>query len=172
MRFKNGEIAIIVSILLFSSTAHTAGGYVNFMGQVVAPSCTVTGTSSSNVDITLDKINESILSKLGSTAEAARFSIGLSACYPSVKSTQVSFDGIADRVNNALLKVTGGAKGVAVGLYESDGITPLSLFAKTKALDVTGDKGIFNFVAKYVATSSTVAAGGANSSATFVIAYQ
>jgi len=44
MRFKNGEIAIIVSILLFSSTAHTAGGYVNFMGQVVAPSCTVTGT--------------------------------------------------------------------------------------------------------------------------------
>jgi len=172
MKFKNGKIVIIASALLFASAVHAADGKVNFTGEIIAASCTVTGTSGSDVDVVLGKINKSALSTVGSTAAATSFSIGLSSCDSSVKSAQVHFDGTADGNNNSLLKVNGTAKGVAIGLYESDGSTAINLFAKTKALDIASGKGTFNFVAKYVATSSTVNVGDANASATFTISYQ
>ncbi|WP_392564839.1 fimbrial protein [Orbus wheelerorum] len=172
MKIKNKGIAAFALTLLFTSMANAGDGTINFTGEIVAATCTVAGSSGSTVDVQLGKINKSALPAQGSTASATMFTIGLNSCDSSITKAQVSFDGTGDSTNQSLLAVTGGASGVAIGIYEADGTTQLPLFTKSKAITINNGAGAFNFVAKYVATNASIVVGKANSSATFSVAYQ
>lgn len=174
MFLSKKTIALSVAAIIYTGTGYAADGNINFTGEVIGNACTITGSSGSNVSVELGQVATSSFSKAGDTAAPTKFSIGLSKC-TSVDSAQVSFDGTQDRTNNNLIKLstaTGAATGVGIGIYEADSTTAIPLYTKSAPVTVTGGSANFNFVAKYVATSSTVTAGPANASATFTVIYK
>ncbi|RYE39169.1 MAG: type 1 fimbrial protein, partial [Hyphomicrobiales bacterium] len=110
----------------------------------------------------------------GDTAAATRFSVRLTACPATLLSADMRFDGPADAIDNRLLAVSGGAAGVAVGIFENDSTTLIPVRSRSASVSLsTGNAGTLEFVAKYMATGapSLIVAGDANATSQFTISY-
>ncbi|SSG77245.1 fimbrial protein [Klebsiella pneumoniae] len=90
----------------------------------------------------------------------------------------VLFDGAREQTDTSLLAINGGgAKGVAIKLYEHDQTTAVSLGKTTAKQTVTpgssGGTGTadLEFYADYVSTAATVTAGKADGTANFNMIY-
>lgn len=174
MNMKRNLIAVAL-ISVVSSSAFSADGQVNFVGEIIDTACTVTNTPANPLTVNLGKVSKTAFSGAGDTAALTKFNIALTACPATVTQATVKFDGVADANNSDALQLTQTgtpATGVAVQLADDTGATvPLFTASKSYPL-VTGDNTL-EFQARYIATAAQAAInpGPANATTQFTIIY-
>ncbi|WP_260436432.1 fimbrial protein [Burkholderia cenocepacia] len=180
-----------------AGSAMAADGTINFTGNITAASCSITGGAGTNV--TGQKGKQDIAVNLGTVSAdsiggtaghgiAGGTSINLNLDCGSTATdltlVKMKFDPLAgsgiDGKNNKLLKVSGTAKGVGIGLYD-DNNNLLNLAAnetingplvKGGTTETPTYTAALNMRAGYVANGDTVAAGTANGTLPFTLSYE
>lgn len=168
----------LLSITLLAGSAfpllsQAVDGNLFFTGEILANTCAINAGDMSQ-SLVLGGIAKNAFPSAGSTASVIPFSIHLEDCDNSLHGATVRFDGTRDAINSDLLALTpGGATGVAVALFESNGTTPIPMNADSQSVAITGDITTLNFVAKYQATATpaSITAGPANAVAQFTLNY-
>lgn len=166
-------IALIFTAASVCGYASAADGTINFAGTIIDTACTV-DAASANQTVKLGTVSASSFSTAGATAAPTRFSISLTGCPAAVKSASIRFDGTVASGNSSILSLSSGqtATNLGVGIYQQDSTTLIPIGSSTPSLPLTtSGVNTFNFIAKYYAISTPVAAGTANATATFTIAY-
>ncbi|MDN7934458.1 MULTISPECIES: fimbrial protein [Burkholderia] len=179
------------------NAAHAADGTINFTGEIVAASCGIAGGNGTSVtgekgkqsiDVKLGKVSVDALSGSAAGGIAAGTAINLSldcgATAKGLTTVKVRFDPASgsgvDGSDNRLLKTTGTAKGVGIGIYNTAG-TLLNLNAnETFDADLvnTGTpeapvyKADLALRAAYVKAGAEVVAGQANGTLPFTLTYE
>lgn len=182
---------------LAAGSAMAADGTINFTGNITAASCSITGGAGTSV--TGEKGKQDIAVNLGTVSSD---SIGGAAGHGIAGGTAISlsldcgntatdltlvkmkFDPKAgsgvDGKNNKLLKTSGSATGVGIGVYD-DSNTLLNL-AANETINAPLVKGgtelepvytaALNMRAGYVANGDKIAAGTANGTLPFTLSYE
>ncbi|PVZ86213.1 fimbrial protein [Serratia sp. S1B] len=113
---------IVALSLFFMSSAYAVDGTINFTGEIVANTCTIS-TGGGTVTVTLPTISTSHFKDIGSRAGQTAFTIDLTGCTPASGSVAVRFTGTGDQVDpttGLFLPTTGSlVKGVGVAVYDS-----------------------------------------------------
>jgi major type 1 subunit fimbrin (pilin) len=196
--FNKKTLALAAIASLFATgSAMAADGTLNFTGKITAASCSITGGAGSTV--TGEKGNQNIAVDLGTVSAdalggtagggiAAGTAINLNLdcgnTATDLTTVKVKFDPLAgsgsDAKNNKLLKTTGTAKGVGIGIYNTDN-TLLNLAANETfdaPLVKTGEGAetvyiaSLNMRAGYVANGDKIDAGTANGTLPFTLTYE
>ena len=109
-----------------SAGTQGTGGQVIFNGSITDSSCNVdSGSTGQTVD--LGKWASSYFTGTGSETTKTPFHIKVKDCPASVTTVAVLFDGAREQTDTSLLAINGGgAKGVAIKLYEHDQTTAVS----------------------------------------------
>lgn len=158
------------------TSAQGAGGQITFNGSITDSSCNV-DSNSSGQPVDLGKWASNYFTGTGAETTKTPFHIKVKDCPASVTTVAVLFDGAREQTDTSLLAINGGAKGVAIKLYEHDQTTAVSLGKTTAKQTVTpgssGGTGTadLEFYADYVSTSATVTAGKADGTANFNMIY-
>lgn len=165
---------IATAAALFSAQyANAADGTINFTGSITDTACTV-NTSSTNQTVALGTVSSTSFSGAGSTASSSRFTIELTTCPSAVNTAKVRFDGPTATGNSSILGLNAGqsATNVGVAIYEQNSTTliPVGTASAGVTLSSTGTNEMV-YIAKYMATDTTVGAGSANATTTFTITY-
>ncbi|WP_238594174.1 fimbrial protein [Burkholderia pyrrocinia] len=179
------------------NAAHAADGTINFTGEIVAASCSITGGNGTSVtggkgDQSIDvKMGKVSVDALGSTAgggiaagTAINLNLDCGATGNGLNTVKVRFDPASgsgvDGTNNKLLKTTGTAKGVGIGIYNTAG-TLLNLNANETfdaPLVKGGTEAAPTYTANlalragYVKAGTDVEAGTANGTLPFTLTYE
>ncbi|WP_260430147.1 fimbrial protein [Burkholderia cenocepacia] len=186
-----------VAGMFAAGSAMAADGTINFTGNITAASCSITGGSGTNV--TGGKGSQDIAVNLGTVAAD---SVGGTAGHGIAGGTSINlnldcgntatdltlvkmkFDpqsgsGI-DGKNNNLLKISGTAKGVGIGVYDSN--NKLVNLAANETVNAPLVKGgtdeapvytaALNMRAGYVANGEKIDAGTANGTLPFTLSYE
>ncbi|MGU3412137.1 fimbrial protein [Enterobacteriaceae bacterium C23F] len=152
----------------------TAGGTINFEGQVVDGACAVSADSM-NQTVTLDQVRAARLATAGQAAnQQQHFNIKLEDCDTTAYSNvSVTFNGQSDATTATALANTAGAgaaTNVALQVYGQDGqALPLGTASATTAL--TTGENVLPFSVDYVATAGAATAGNVAAVATFTTTY-
>lgn len=186
--------ATVSGALASSAMAHD--GTINFTGEVTSVSCSlkagagssVTGSQgSTKVEVAMGKISADAVPATGNAANSAYINLTLDCgnTAPNLTTVEMRFDPLSgsglDTFNNTLLKVKGGATGVAIGIYDQTANKLLNLAANdilTSALTTAGTgatsstTGIFNMRAAYLANGDAVVPGIANAELPFTLTYK
>lgn len=193
-RFKPLMPLAAAAALAFSfvQPAAAADGTINFTGQIVATTCDLTAGAGTNItaranqsiNVDLGKVSTNAVGA-GDTAITAATPINVKLdCSDSTGLTSVDmrFDPSAgsgiDAKNPSLLAVTGGAKGVGIGLYdESNKLLNLAAGDAISAPLTTNpdDDTVtaqMHLRARYVANGDAVTAGQANGQLPFTLIYK
>lgn len=184
----------ILSAVLAASSAYASDGIINFTGEIVAASCSMTGGSGTG--ITGDKGKQSINVELGKvpvdTIGVSSGSTGITAgknininldcgnTGTGLSTVKVSFDPAGgtgfDSKNNALLAVDGGASGVGIGLYDSKNklinLRASEFYEAPLVKDGEKYSADLNIRAAYVANGAEIKPGAANASLPFTLTYE
>ncbi|MGJ0481627.1 fimbrial protein [Pantoea agglomerans] len=173
---KNVYVLLLLTAATFGISAVKAeDGTVKFNGNITDEACSV-DVKSVNQSISMGTVSTSAFKSAGEVAAPTRFSIVLNNCPASVSSVNASFTGTADQTNTDLLGLSSdsGATGVGVAIYESDSKTLIPLRSDSEDLVIKTEAGVntLNYVAKYMATASTVTPGTANAAADFTLGYK
>lgn len=160
---------LMLSFLSASSLADQV--QINITANVIAKTCSISaGTKDFLVNLAPGNLRGVAV---GVPFSYSPFSIDLEDCASGINTAHVSFSGESDPAMPNLLKIaSGGASGIAIGLYDSDkknidirnNITDFSI-------NHSGTKTALNFLAAYLKTSDTASAGKVQSVASFEIAY-
>ncbi|WP_241627658.1 fimbrial protein [Rosenbergiella epipactidis] len=156
----------------FASMSTYAANSVNFVGNVYNTACTLTVGNTGSVQ--MGNVLTGDFTAAGDTTRDVEFPVTFSGCPNAIPNAQIKFDGSADSVNSNLLAIntgTGMAKGLGIAIYEKNKTQILPLGTFSSSISLTGGGATANFVAKYMATSSTVSAGGANATANITVIY-
>ncbi|MEE8730254.1 MAG: fimbrial protein [Rahnella inusitata] len=166
--------AFAVTTLMSASSTFAAAGQVNFTGEIIDAGCDIVNTPANPLTVTLGQVAKTEFTGVGSTAAATKFVLQLKNCPATVNTASVKFDGTSVNGDTSLLALTpqsGMATGVAIQLSD-DTNTVLPLFTASKAYPlISAQDNNLEFVARYVATATTVMAGPANSTANFSVTY-
>lgn len=182
---------------LLASSAVAADGTINFTGEITAASCSVTagaGTSVSGskgnqiIEVALGKVS---MDSLGGTAgggivggTSININLDCGNTAANLTTVRVQFDPMSgsgvDTKKNTLLKTTGTAKGVGIGLYDSKNkVINLAANEFVDAPLVKGGEGAtvkytaaINMRAGYVANGDALVPGTANGTLPFTLTYQ
>ncbi|MET3821958.1 MULTISPECIES: fimbrial protein [Burkholderia] len=186
-----------VAGMFAAGSAMAADGTINFTGNITAASCSITGGAGTNV--TGEKGKQDIAVNLGTVSAD---SVGGSAGHGIAGGTSINlsldcgntatdltlvkmkFDPLAgsgiDGKNNKLLKVSGTAKGVGIGLYDAN--NNLMNLAANETVNAPLVKGgtaeapvytaALNMRAGYVANGDKIDAGTANGTLPFTLSYE
>ncbi|MEH8712120.1 fimbrial protein [Klebsiella quasipneumoniae] len=159
------------------TSAQGAGRQITFNGSITDSSCNV-DSNSSGQPVDLGKWASNYFTGTGAETTKTPFHIKVKDCPASVTTVAVLFDGAREQTDTSLLAINGGgAKGVAIKLYEHDQTTAVSLGKTTAKQTVTpgssGGTGTadLEFYADYVSTAATVTAGKADGTANFNMIY-
>ncbi|MFH7826427.1 fimbrial protein [Kluyvera chengduensis] len=154
------------------------GGSVHFTGSVVNAACAV-AQDSVNKTVDMGQVRLAAFGEQPVAGTAANqktpFSITLTDCDTQVSTeATVTFNGAAAEGSAGVLDNmagAGGAQGVGVQIYDTDG-TALDLGKASKAATLIDGDNVMSFSADYVSTSSTLTAGNVDATATFNVTYQ
>eukprot|EP01133_Synstelium_polycarpum_P005898 gene5898-6826_t len=192
------KLLLLTSVMgSLANTALAADGTINFTGEIIAASCVASGGAGTSVgggvgsqvvDVNLGKVSMDSLGGSAGGGIAAGKSINLNLdcgnTAAGLTTVKLGFDPMAgsgiDDKNNSLLKVTGTAKGVGIGMYDKDNklINLSANEAYSAALVATGEgentrySASLNMRAGYVANGSTLGAGTANGTLPFTLTYE
>ncbi|MEN2469123.1 fimbrial protein [Burkholderia sp. GS2Y] len=197
MSIQLKKIIVAFAATLAGGAAMAADGTINFTGEIVAASCGITGGAGTSVgggkgeqaiDVKLGKISSDALGGTAGNGIAAGTLINLNLdcgnTATGLNTVKMSFDpnsgsGI-DSKNNSLLRVTGGAEGVGIGLYDAD--SKLLNLSANETFDAPLVKGgteeaptytaNMSLRAGYVANGVTVKPGVANGTLPFTLTYE
>lgn len=177
------KLAILLSAVVFSGAAMaTGGGNIQFTGQVDTTACSVTGDDHEMVTVNLKPVSSAIFTAVGAKGDVYQdFTIHLENCDTTVQKTAtVTFKPTTASVDGLSFpnETVGGASGVGIQIYESDGTTAITQGLESVAQRLTdGAPGALStsdlkFVAGYVQDSATTVSGGAvTSTGTFTVEY-
>ncbi len=179
-----------------STSALAADGTINFTGEIIGASCSITGGAGTSVggsaqaraiDLDLGKVSTNSLVGAGGGivgGKGINLNLDCGGTAAGLKSVKLQFDpnsgsGI-DSKNGSLLKTTGTATGVGIGLY--DGNNKLLNLSANETIDgalvptTEGQNTTYtaklNLRAGYVANGAEVAAGTANGTLPFTLSYE
>lgn len=195
---KAFKLLLLTSALsALANTAMAADGTINFTGEITAASCVASsgaGTSVGGsagqqvVDVNLGKVSMDSLSSGEGLNIAAGNSINLNLdcgnTAAGLTTVKFGFDPMSgsgvDLKNNSLLKTTGTATGVGIGMYDADNklINLSGNEAYSAALIKSGDgddtkySAALNMRASYVANGDTLTPGTANGTLPFTLTYE
>lgn len=172
---KNLIAAAVAMTAVFSaSSVLAAGGQVNFTGEIIDAGCDIVNTPANPLNVNMGSVAKTEFNGAGSTAAATKFVLQLKNCPATVSTASVKFDGTNVQGNTGVLALTpqsGVATGVGIQISDaSDNVLPLFTDSQAYALTTAQDNNL-EFVARYIATSSTVNAGPANAAANFSVTY-
>lgn len=180
---------------VLSNNAMAADGTINFTGEITAASCVASAGSGSSVggtkgqqvvDVSLGKVSMDALSDSSGLAAGTSINLNLDCGNTAAGLTTVKFgfdpmsgSGV-DPKNNSLLKITGTASGVGIGMYdENSELINLSANENYSApLTVTGEgaeakySAVLNMRASYVANGDELKPGTANGTLPFTLTYE
>ncbi|AZD04547.1 fimbrial protein [Pseudomonas chlororaphis] len=182
-----------------STSALAADGTIDFKGEIIAASCAISAGAGSSVggskgnqtiDVNLGKVSTDSLAGTagGSSAIVGGKSISLNldcgGTANGLKTVSMQFDpnsgsGI-DSKKNSLLKVTGGATGVGIGIYNGSNTLVNISANETISGDLvkTGEEGKEIYTAKldlragYVVNGDEIKPGAANGQLPFTLTYE
>lgn len=179
MKLNSILSSLIVAGLFTVGAAHaatvtTAGGTINFEGQVVDGACAVSADSL-NQTVTLDQVRAAKLATAGQAAgQQQHFNIKLEDCDTTAYSNvAVTFNGQSDATTAGALANTAGAgsaTNVALQVYGQDG-QPVTLGTASATTALTTGENILPFSVDYVATAGAATAGNVAAVATFTTTY-
>lgn len=180
-----------------SSTAMAADGTINFTGEITAASCVASAGAGSSVggskgqqivDVNLGKVSMDALGNASEAGLAAGTSINLNLdcgnTAAGLTTVKFGFDPMSgsgvDPKNNNLLKITGSANGVGIGMFDQDSklINLSANEAYTAPLAVSGEgaeakySAALNMRASYVANGDELKPGTANGTLPFTLTYE
>lgn len=182
---------------ILAGSVMAADGVINFTGEIVAASCKTTGGAGTNitgakgaqiVDVNLGKVS---IDTLSSTAGGGvvggsniRLELDCGGTAGGLSTVKLKFDpysgsGVNPK-NNSLLKVTGTATGVGIGIYDTTNkLLNLSANETIDApLSKSGDDTDVKYTARldlrasYVASGEAIKAGTANGTLPFTLTYE
>lgn len=173
---KNIIAAALVASAVMSASALAADGTVNFNGNITDEVCTVTpGTKDQTVDMRTWGTNA--FPSAGATVTGTDFKVILTDCPASVaqKGVAISFDGIANNGDTAVLALSDDSTATNVGIQISDSNNKVVKLREDSSKYAIQEGSVLNtltFTARYISTAATVTAGTANAVAQFSINYQ
>ncbi|MDT8921771.1 type 1 fimbrial protein [Pseudomonas taiwanensis] len=181
-------------IAAISTSTMAADGTINFTGEIVAASCTVSagsGTSLSGaagdqiIDVKLGKVSSNSLNGVAGSGVVAGQSVNLNVdcgkTAADLAAVKMEFDPVGgsgvDAKNPGLLRTTGTATGVSIGIYNTaNKLLNLSSNESIRGVlsgDATaGYKTRLSLRAAYVANGYTVKPGSANGTLPFTLTYE
>ena len=169
------QLAAVAVAGVLSQGAFAADGTINFTGEITSSPCSITA-GNQNVAVPLGKVSATTFdgatagtATAGKAAPLNAFNINLTGCSAAATGGTVTFNGTADTDDTTLVRVTGGAAGVALQITD-DGGTKISNGTASKSYTLKQGDNTFKFQAGYVATKTTVTAGVANAVAQFTLA--
>ncbi|WP_145553835.1 fimbrial protein [Yersinia canariae] len=169
MNMKNK--LIVTSLLAASVFASTANaGTINITGKITSNPCVA---SSTVTNIKMPDIN---LNELGRTADTVASSstdiiIKLTGCPAIKQDATVTFTGTEDNDRKGSLQLNG-VKGVALVLYEEDGIKEIKINEKADVKSLNGSETHdLKYKAKYVTTASVFTPGDADATLNFEVKF-
>ncbi|HDR9498952.1 TPA: type 1 fimbrial protein [Burkholderia cepacia] len=190
-------IAAAAATFAVAGSAMAADGTINFTGSITTASCTLTGGAGANVSpgvggqniaVNLGKVSADSIGSIagGGVAAATQINLNLDCgnTGTGLNMVKMKFDPTRgsglDGKNNQLLKVSGDAEGVGIGLF--DGNNKLLNLAANETFDAPLVKGgtpeaptytaALNLRAGYVANGATIKAGEANGTLPFTLTYE
>lgn len=177
MKGKLAALALLTTVGI-SSTAFADDGTVNFTGNIIEAGCQVNSSIASPMTVKLGDVAKTDFAAAGDTAANTKFTLVLTNCPAELDGKQVvvKYDGTPNATDNDYLELTnaggtGVATGVAIQLLNGDGSAlPLGTDSKGTTVKASGDTSL-DFFARYIATNATVAAGSANGTVNFTLAY-
>ena len=195
---KSFKLLLLTSATcLMANQVLAADGTINFTGEITAASCVASAGAGSSVggskgkqiiDVNLGKVS---MDALGGSAEAGlaagtainlKLDCGNTAA--GLTTVKFGFDPLSgsgvDPKNNNLLKITGSASGVGIGMFDADSqLINLSANESYAApLSKTGDgeeaqySATLNMRASYVANGDELKPGTANGTLPFTLTYE
>ncbi|WP_434523988.1 fimbrial protein [Photorhabdus asymbiotica] len=175
---KNFIWSSLVAILgIFCSfSALSNSGTIKFTGSIVSETCTVSGSSGTDVEVKFDNVHLSELNgRAGKFSAPKPFKIDLTNC-PDLKTFSVTFGNENPTADNNYFKVTPPSRGkdqnVAIALYNKSGSSN-ALIKPGDKIQIPGVKGNTHLPleAKLISTDSTVTAGDFSRDVKFTISY-
>ncbi|MBA0034905.1 type 1 fimbrial protein [Pantoea sp. BIGb0393] len=165
-------LSAVIAVSSLTTFAHASDGTINVTGTISDTTCTINAGSVS-IDVDFGTVSSRAFTGPGSTAGIEPIKIDFDSCPASITSAAVSFDGTSDAVNSNLFALTSAAPatGVAVGLYEADGATEIPYGSTSKSVPLTTTGGTLSYFAKYVQTTTPIAAGSAETVINFTVKY-
>ena len=158
---------------LLSQGAFAEDGTINFEGEIVASTCSVS-PKSQNMTVPLGKVKTSVLSAAGSTSTPSKFTIELLDCDPS--KAKVTLRAPPNTNDATLLRLAGGlvgttqASNVAVLIADSTG-KQIPLGSASDEYAILQGANSLQLQAKYKSVNVCASAGIANATAQFTVAY-
>ncbi|UDI94636.1 MULTISPECIES: fimbrial protein [unclassified Pseudomonas] len=180
-----------------TSNAFAADGTINFTGEIVAASCVASAGAGSTVggsagqqivDVNLGKISMDAINGAGEGNIAAGTAINLNLdcgnTAAGLTTVKFSFDPMSgsgvDPKNNSLLKITGSAEGVGIGMFDDNNqlINMSGNETYSAPLVVEGEgkdakySAAMRMRASYVANGAELKPGTANGTLPFTLTYE
>lgn len=167
--------SMIIGVAFMPMAGLAEDGTINFTGTILDAACTVDPGSVTQT-IPLGTVNKADFIVAGDVVSSSPITITVGSCDPAITRIAARFEGPLADGNTQLLGLTpGGATGVGIGIYESDGSTLIPMSTKSVGIAAPADAATanLNFIAKYVATAANVGitTGAANAVATFTLDY-
>lgn len=184
-------IPVMMTLLSVTSFAEANSGTISFSGNVLSPTCTVSGSagatgSGNGIAVPMGDVPINELTS-GNWVGEHSHSFVLTATCPGNMSgytrTRFTFNAPGgsgvDPDDTRMLRLTAGsvARGVAIGLYVSGSVTPLNMNAAPSATAnfvVAGSNSTarIDLRAQYKRTSATPVAGSANATLPLTLSYE
>jgi major type 1 subunit fimbrin (pilin) len=169
--------AAAAALALAAGTASAANGTINFNGEVVSNTCTVSNADGSGaINVTLPRISTTMFTGNGTRAGQTYFTIDLTGCTPASGQVGVRFVGTASQLDlvRGLFVNTGTAGNVEVGVYDlADAqLKPAQGAGGFTTIDTTTGAAQIPLNAYYVATGAAVAPGTVKSTGAFELEYK
>ncbi|NWC93108.1 MULTISPECIES: fimbrial protein [unclassified Pseudomonas] len=173
----NKYFAFLCLISCLVSNAYAADTVITIKGYLKDNTCSVSVDSR---DFTVDLMNNATkqLSRVGATTVPAPFKIVFDKCGGSTTAVKVTYGGVSDNDNDALLKLDSGvnaASGMGIQILDSNK-NSIPLKSGMQSLSwtnlIAGQSNTLGFYACLMATRSPVTAGVVNATADFTLEFQ
>ncbi|WP_410209491.1 fimbrial protein [Aquirhabdus sp.] len=184
MKISALNTALVLSLgtaALLPINAQAADGLINFVGQITAQTCTISGNGGGkDFTVTLPTVSVQTLPAVGSWAGRTPFNIALSGCSPATGNVATYFEpGVSTDLTTGYLKNdtgTGQATNVQLQLLNDD-TTGLQLNqAKngtngSKTVALNAGAATLNYFVQYTAVGGAATAGKVASRTNYTIVY-
>lgn len=168
----------LLALSMLSGGCYAAGSVINITGTVQDNTCEVS-TASQDMMVNLQNYSSKTFTTVGSSSEMVPFTLEFSSCGSAASAVKVGFSGVADTINNSLLKTDSGsstdAQGIGIEILDPDQ-TALPVNQSDSEMSwynlTAGQPNSLNFYARMVSTISPVTAGLVTASATITLEFE
>ncbi|EBN7971039.1 type 1 fimbrial protein [Salmonella enterica] len=167
-------LAGVFSASVCAATVNPVTGSLKITGNVVDATCEVPAAQLTRT-INVPEIDQSVLTAAGKgaavTGASTAFQFDVTKCPTSVKRVGVRFDYTGDTAFPALMKNTGTAKGVLLGISKDTDTTAITTGTSVDAASIANGAATVKAKVNAYRTTEAVVAGDIASTATVTVNY-